>query len=689
LYEVSLVLPHRTCAARRTLSVIVITLSCFASSVFAQSPTFARTDYPFLGNDHNVGDFNGDGKIDLVGMGLRSARIMLGNGDGTFQPFLESAAASAGQVQALASGDFNRDGVLDLMVTINDPDIGLAFLAGRGDGTFNPPVAFANSSRLDAPAIAAVDVNSDSNLDVVIGHQIACFTAPCIVGRTITVMLGNGNGTFQAPSEIQVGAGTAAIAVGDFNRDGNQDLGLASDSSRVFILLGAGNGTFVQQTLTLVPEGNIGMDNTDIDVGDLNGDTIDDLIVAMSLNGSKTVVLIGNGNGTFQAPRFIQEPGIRVPQYQAIADYNGDGRLDLALTLGFGSDGLMEIRNGNGDGTFGPNVMYLVPPPLSSIGGLKIHATDFNNDGKPDLSLTWGGASSGLATLRNTTGLTPPPRPSAPTLVAPADGATVAQPLTLDWNNVANATSYEIQIDNSSTIAAPFVTNLTVSASQATVSGLPAQRLWWRVRARNSAGVFGPFSSARRFTPQGVSTPASLASVSVSPTNVSGSTSATGTVTLTAAAPSGGALVSLTSGNTAVASVPSAVTVPAGSSTATFAVSTSAVATSTSVTLSAVYGGITRTTTLTVNPPGQPATVPLTVSATGRSGERVTSNPAGISVSVGSTGSASFTLGASITLSVTNGRDAIWSGACSSGGDKRRTCTFTLNGAASVSANVQ
>jgi hypothetical protein len=96
---------------------------------------------------------------------------------------------------------------------------------------------------------------------------------------------------------------------------------------------------------------------------------------------------------------------------------------------------------------------------------------------------------------------------------------------------------------------------------------------------------------------------------------------------------------------------------------------------------------VTRTTTLTVNPASQAAT--LTVTATGRSGERITSSPAGINVSVGSTGSASFAAGTSITLSVTNGRDAVWSGACSSGGNKQRTCAFTLSGSASVTANVQ
>ena len=182
--------------------------------------------------------------------------------------------------------------------------------------------------------------------------------------------------------------------------------------------------------------------------------------------------------------------------------------------------------------------------------------------------------------------------PATPTLASPANLATsVAQPVLLDWNNVTNATSYEVQVDNSSTIAAPFVANPTVTTSQVSLAaGLPAQQLWWRVRARNSAGVFGPFSAVRSFTPQGA-------------------------------------------------------------------------------------------------PTGPTAT--LTVSATGRSGERVTSTPTGINVSVGSTGSASFTTGTSITLRVTNSRDAVWSGACSSGGNKAKTCTFVLNGNATVNANVQ
>ena len=184
-----------------------------------------------------------------------------------------------------------------------------------------------------------------------------------------------------------------------------------------------------------------------------------------------------------------------------------------------------------------------------------------------------------------------PPTPAAPTLIAPAANTTPAQPVVFDWSDVANAASYEIQIDDTATISSPFVANATVTVSQASIGGLPAQPLWWRVRALNSAGVAGPFSSASPFTPQ---------------------------------------------------SAP---------------------------------------------PSGQTAT--LTVNASGRSGERVTSSPAGINVAVGSSGSGSFTTGTSITLSVSNDRDAIWSGACSSGGNKTKTCTFTITGTASVAANVQ
>ena len=187
--------------------------------------------------------------------------------------------------------------------------------------------------------------------------------------------------------------------------------------------------------------------------------------------------------------------------------------------------------------------------------------------------------------------------------------------------------------------------------------------------------------------------PATLQNLTLSTTSVAGGSTVLGTVILSGAAPQGGAAASLASSNAAVVGVPPGLTVPQGATAATFSATTSAVSASTTVTISATYNGTTRTTTLTVTPspppPPPPQTATLTVTATGRSGERVTSTPAGINVATGSSGSASYTIGTSITLSVSNGRDAIWSGACSSGGDKRKTCTFSLTGTAAVTANVQ
>lgn len=649
-------------------------------------PTFTRTDHASLANHNVVGDFNGDGRLDLAGLALPGAGVMLATGDGTFGPRATFPVAESSP-QDIATGDVDGDGDLDLLVTINTTNNSLSLLRGNGDGTFQAPVNFPNTSGFDSPAVITTDLDNDGRLDVVIGHSIGCFTAPCVVARTISVMLGNGDGTFQPTREIDVGTGIAEIAVGDFNRDGTKDLAIAGDRARLYRLQGAGDGTFVQQpTITLIAD-NFAVDGSDVDVADFNGDAIEDLVVAIATNGSRTAVLIGNGSGGFGAPRILTDPGLNVPQFVAVGDYNLDGFQDLAMAMANGNSGLMQTRNGNGDGTFQGPVNHQVPPNQSSIGGVSILSARLDSDTRPDLALAWGGATSGLAVLLNSTGQAPPPTPSAPTLLSPANDSTPAQPVQLDWSDVTAATSYRIQIDDSSTFSSPLVVNQTVTTSQFTAPVLAARQHWWRVRGINSAGVSGPFSTVRRFTPQQPpSAPASLSTVSVSPTSVTGGSSATGTVRLTSAAPTGGFPVSLSS-SSGTATLPSSATVPAGATSASFPISTSAVAASTPVTITAGAGGVVRTATLTVTPPAASAT--LTVTATGRGGERVTSSPAGINVAVGSTGSAPFDVGTSITLSASNGRDAIWSGACSSGGNKARTCTFTLNGNASVTGNVQ
>ena len=603
---------HTRILASTTL--IAIGLLFFHINVAAQ--TFSRTDYPLLGNNHIVADFNGDGIPDLAGVGLNSVAVMLGNANGIFRAKVQFPAG--GPAQDLTSGDFNGDGRVDLAVSINDPTVSLALLTGNGDGTFNPPVTFQiNTAHVDSPAIVATDLDNDGRLDLVLAHAISCFTSPCSAARTITVLLGFGDGTFQFPVEIEVGTGMSRIAVGDFNRDSIKDLAIAGDRSQVFTLLGVGNGTFLQQpTITLTAD-TLGVDGTDIDIGDLNGDTIQDLVVAIPTNGSRTAVLLGNGDGTFQPVRIITEPNLRVPQFQVIADFNNDSIQDLAITLANGSQGLMEIRNGNGDGTFRAPVLFAVPPPLSSVGGGTIVTGDFNRDGKPDVGLPIIGANPGLAVLLNSTGNV---------VVQPALGAVTATPATVVSGNVT-----ELRISLSQGVAPSSGFTFTVSSSNSAALSVPSSVFMpagtssvrfdgtarnvtstqsATVRVRNDQ--LGRRETTVTVTPGAPQPPApvSLASVTLSAASVVGGNPVQGTVRLSAAATS--ATVVTLASNNASATVPPSVTVAAGASSATFTVNTAVVSATTTATISGTFNGVTQSATLTINPAGAPPPPPAT-----------------------------------------------------------------------------
>lgn len=587
------------------LSLLTAAISFSAVRVSAQSATFARTDYASLGNNHTLGDFNGDGIPDLAGTAAKNAAIMLGNGNGTFGAKVEYPAG--GFTQDLATGDFNGDGKSDLVVTINEAQISLSLLTGNGDGTFNPPVTFANTTKLDSPAVVVTDLDNDGRLDVVIAHQIGCYTSPCVIGRSISVLLGLGDGTFQVPWEVEVGTGMSRIVVGDFNSDGLKDLGIAGDRSQVYILFGVGNGTFLQQpTLTLTPD-TFGVDATDIDIGDFNGDATQDLVVAIALNGSRTAILLGNTDGSFQQPLIITEPNGRVPQYQAVGDFNRDGFQDLALSLGFGSQGLMEILNGNGNGTFQPPVLYLVPPPKSSISGGTIVSGDFNRDGKPDIALPITGATPGLAVLVNSTG-----GGSVPL----AFGSVSATP-----SSVAGGASSQIGVNLASGAVAPSGgLTLTVSSSNASVVTVPSTAF---IPAGSSSVKFSAGTKSVTTTQDVIITVSnsklgsrqvtltvtppppttiSVSALTLTPSTVTGGSAAQGTVSLSATA-AAATVVNLASSN-AAASLPASVTVPAGASSASFNITTTTVSSTTTATVSATLNGVTRSATLTLNPAG-------------------------------------------------------------------------------------
>ncbi len=585
-----------------------------AINASAQSATFTRTDYPILGNNHIVADLNGDGVPDLAATGAFGVGVMLGVGDGTFRPRVNFSTGA--QSQDLAAGDFNNDGQVDLAVSLNSPQFSLALLTGNGNGTFNAPLTFENTApQDDSPAIVATDLNNDGRLDVVLAHMLSCFNSPCVAARNITVMLGLGDGTFQTPFEFGVGTGMSRIAVGDFNSDGIKDLGIAGDQSQVYVLLGIGDGSFLKQpTITLTAD-TFGVDGTDIDVADLNGDTIQDLVVAIGLNGSRTAILLGNNDGTFQPARIITDARLRVPQYQAIADFNRDGFLDLAISMADGTEGLFEILLGNGDGTFRAPVMYAVPPPVSSLGGGTIVTGDFNRDGRPDIALPITGANPALAGFVNSTGSVS---------VAPSYGSVTATPSTVVGGNsteirinlVAGAVapssgfSFSVSSSNSSVLQVPSTVFMAGGSSSvrftATTRAVTSTQNI-NIRIRNNQ--LGRRNVTVTVTPGAPTpTPVTLSSLTLASSSVVGGNSVQGTVRLSAAA-TAATVVTLASSN-AAATVPPSVTVAAGASSANFTINTGTVNATMSATISGTLNGITRSATLTINPVAAPPPPP-------------------------------------------------------------------------------
>ena len=321
-------------------------------------------------------DLNGDGKPDLITANFanNTVSVLLGNGNGSFQS--QALYAVGTHPLGVAVADLNGDGKPDIIAANNESD-SISVLLGNGNGTFQSQTTFGVG--LNPYAVAVADISGDGKSDVVVSGLLALKPYPSTFG--VAVLLGNGDGTFQNPATIATGKNSQSnsVTIADLNGDGKPDLAVANgESSTVSVLLGNGNGTF-QGPATFGTGYAI-----NVAVADLNGDGKPDLTIACQ--GGYVSVLLGNGDGTFQAASFFTSGYQR--QFVAVGDINGDGKPDLVAVNNF-PPYYLSVLLGNGDGTFQSPVTFATGVAPSSVA-----LADLNGDGRLDLAVANSGSGT-------------------------------------------------------------------------------------------------------------------------------------------------------------------------------------------------------------------------------------------------------------------------------------------------------
>ncbi len=315
-------------------------------------------------NSMAIADLRGNGTMDIIVGNCGSVQrnicvgtnggvgVLLGNGNGTFQPAVPYSAAFG--VASVTAADVNADGKMDLLLATNCGSAGsytgcVGVLSGNGDGTFAAAVTY-TSGGFSPTSIAVHDVNGDSKLDVVVAHCGLISDNACGTGNA-GVLLGNGDGTFAAGVVYNSnGIYSQGVAVGDVNGDGkadvvvvNSSISLSNLAGNLGVLLGNGDGTF--QAAVAYPSGGFG--GASVALADVNGDGKLDIGVAncsttagncTGTSGTEGVgILLGNGDGTFQTAVTFASGG-NTPFGLAVADLNGDSKPDVATANCAGSN---------------------------------------------------------------------------------------------------------------------------------------------------------------------------------------------------------------------------------------------------------------------------------------------------------------------------------------------------------------